>query len=217
MCDVEILSRLGTKVCISDNIRFSRDPLLLASFAGVRERESILDIGAGSGIITFALRDAGHEGRAVALELDGEACELMARSVGINDAQNIEIVRGDLREFRTTAKFDVALCNPPYFKFGAGKLNSDAQSRSARSESTCTADDVAACAVRSLKEGGRLVICCRTERLAELICLFERRSLELKRLQFVKHTRGGQPWLALLEARYRAGTGLVILPDLIDN
>ncbi len=215
MSEREILDN-GLAVFISERCRFGRDALLLARFSGAKPRGSLLDIGAGCGIVSLAMRDAGHIGHITALEINAESCELIRDAAEHNSLDNYDIVNADLRDYRCARKFDAAVCNPPYFKAGAGAASADPYTDAARRESACSLDDILLCARRCLKERGTLALCCRPERLAELMALCKKHSLEPKRLRLVKHEQSGEPWLALLEAALNGGEGLKIEPDIID-
>lgn len=211
-----MLHHRGTAVLIDQDARFGQDALLLAEFAQVWRRHRVLDLGTGCGILPLALYDAGYEGRCTAIELDEKAADLAARAAEENGLDTrLTVLCGDLRGYTAESKFDAALCNPPYFAAGTGKSSARSYALGARHETACTLDDVAAAAARNLKEGGKLAICLRPERLAELLHTLRTRQLEPKRLQFVKHEPQGAPWLVLIDARYRAGVGLTILPDRI--
>ena len=210
------LHKRGTAVLIDRDARFGLDALLLADFAQVWRRHRVLDLGTGCGILPLALADAGHEGRCVALEIDETAASLAARAMKENGFDGrISVLCRDFRAYTETAKFDAALCNPPYFADGTGKRSDRAYALGARHETSCTLDDVADAAARNLKEGGRLAVCLRPERLAELFSILRAHALEPKRLQFVKHAQDRSPWLALVDARLRGGAGLRVLPDRI--
>ena len=46
---------------------------------------------------------------------------------------------------------------------------------------------------------------------------FEENELKIKRIRFVRRSSDSEPWLVLVEARYRGGTGVTVMPDLIVN
>ena len=60
-------------------------------------------------------------------------------------------------------------CNPPYFTEGPQSQN--AAHALARHENTCALEDVCACGFRLLKDGGRLALCHRPERMAEVFAV----------------------------------------------
>ena len=75
--------------------------------------------------------------------------------------------------------------------------------------------DLAACAARALRHGGRLALCQRPERLAETCAVLSAAGLEPKRLALVKNKAGGRPWLFLMQARKGGKLGLELLPDVL--
>ena len=68
---------------------------------------------------------------------------------------------------------------------------------------------------RLLKDGGRLALCHRPERLAEVLDVLRAHRLEPKRLAFVKNRAESAPWLFLVEAQKNRKTGLKIEPDIL--
>ena len=75
--------------------------------------------------------------------------------------------------------------------------------------------DVCACNPPYLKDGGRLALCHRPERLAEVLAVLRAHRLEPKRLAFVKNKADGAPWLFLVEAQKNRKTGLRVEPDVL--
>ena len=75
--------------------------------------------------------------------------------------------------------------------------------------------DVCACGFRLLKDGGKLSLCHRPERLAEVLAVLRAHRLEPKRLAFVKNKSDAAPWLFLVEAQKNRRTGLRIEPDVL--
>ena len=101
---------------------------------------------------------------------------------------------------------------------GSGAQASDAARCTARSEVTCTLEDVFAAAARLLRWGGRFCLVFRTERLAELMETARKHKLEPKRLRLVQNTPQSAPSLLLLECRRGGKTGLnVEAPFLMTN
>ena len=52
-------------------------------------------------------------GRAVGTDISGKAVETALRNCQLNEAENVEIIKGDLFE-NVTGRFDVIISNPPY-------------------------------------------------------------------------------------------------------
>ena len=214
----EILDN-GTRVLTAPGAQFGSDALLLARFCTPRPQETAADLGSGCGIVALCWHDAGHRGRCTAVEVDPAASALCAKAVRENGpaAAHIEPRCADLRGFCTAGpargQYDLVACNPPYFT--DGPRSAAPQRAAARHEETCTLEDVCACAFRLLKDGGKLALCHRPERLAEVLAVLRDHRLEPKRLAFVKNQAGGAPWLFLVEAQKNRRTGLRIEPDLL--
>ena len=204
----------GTKVCINKTHRFGTDAFLLSHFAGVKYRQSALDIGSGCGIIPLRWYDFGHRGKAVALEIDAEGTRLTNESIKLNGAENITAVNADIREWKTDIQFDVVTCNPPYFT--RGKPKDDEKKASFRHQFTLTDFDVAKAAFRLLKDKGKLCVCQRPSRLATVIYAMKQNRIEPKVIRFVKQrTHDDAPWLVLVDGRKNGGASLTVMPDLI--
>ena len=204
----------NTEVYCSDVHRFGSDALLLARFCAPRRAERAADLCSGCGIVALAWHDAGHRGPCTAVELQPEASALLQAAVQEQGIDHIAPVCADLRTFGDEAgHYDVCACNPPYFT--AGPQSPDAARAAARHENDCTLDDVCACAFRLLRDGGRLAVCHRPERLAEVLAVLRAHRLEPKRLAFVKNRPGDTPWLFLVEAQKNRRTGLRIEADVV--
>lgn len=206
----------GTVVCTAPPHQIGTDGLLLARFCPPRRAERAADLGSGCGLIALAWHDGGHRGDCLALELNGEAHGLLARALAQQPeaAAHIRAVRGDLRAYGEPGGpgYDLVACNPPYFT--AGRPSPDPARAAARHEGSAAFADVAACAGRLLREGGRFAFCLPPQRLAEAFAELAARRLEPKRLRLVKKGPAEPPWLFLCEAQKGRRPGLRVEPDL---
>ncbi|MEG2500143.1 MAG: methyltransferase [Oscillospiraceae bacterium] len=203
-----------TAVYVSDTHRFGTDAMLLSHFCHLRRNESVCELGSGCGILPLRFFDGGHRGRCVAVEISPEGTELLQKSVIENKADNIIPICADLRTFKDEPMYDLVACNPPYFKGGYESLSPTR--RTARHEISCTIEDVCLCAMRLLKDGGRLCLCHRPERMADVICAMRAARIEPKVIRFVRQRQAaGTPWLFLIEGQKNRASGIRYLPDLI--
>lgn len=203
-----------TNVYCSAVHRFGSDALLLARFCEPKRNQTAADLCSGCGIVALEWHDRGHRGPCAAVELAPEASALLASALADQQIGHILPYCADLRDFRQgEGAFDVCACNPPYF--ASGPQSPDAARAAARHETTCTLEDVAACAFRLLKDGGKLALCHRPERLAEVLAVLRAARLEPKRLALVKNRAGDTPWLFLVEAQKNRHTGLRLEPDIL--
>ena len=65
-----------------------------------------------------------------------------------------------------------------------------------------------------LKYGGRLCLCNRPERLADVMCAMRDNDIEPKYLRFVSKSPSDAPWLFLIEGRKGGGSFMQVLPQL---
>lgn len=193
---------------------FGSDALLLARFCEPKRSQKAADLCSGCGIVALEWHDRGHRGPCTALELQPEGSALLAAAVEEQQLTHITPACADLRTWRQDeGQFDVCACNPPYFTEGPQSKN--AAHALARHENTCALEDVCACGFRLLKDGGRLALCHRPERLAEVLAVLRAHRLEPKRLAFVKNAPENAPWLFLVEAQKNRKTGLRVEPDVL--
>ena len=209
----------GTKVLTAPGAAFGTDALLLARFAQPRPRDPAADLCSGCGIVALAWHDAGHRGPCTAVEIDPDAHALCAAAVAENgpDAAHIRPVAADLRSYALSGpekgRYALAACNPPYFT--GGLRSPDPRRAAARHADLCTMADVAACAARLLRSGGKLTLCQRPDQLAAVIDALCAAGLEPKRIRLVRTAPGKAPWLFLLEAQKDRRPGLRWEPDLL--
>ena len=203
----------GLRIYITGAYRFTTDAVLLADFAAPSSRDAACDLGTGCGVIPLLWHKRGGPRRTVGVEIQPEACLLAERSVALNGlADKIRIVNADLRYLPAdwNGGFDLIACNPPYFQ--SSPKSPDFRRAAARSEGLCTLLDVTRAARRMLRPGGRLCLCQRPDRLADLTDCLHACELRLNRLRFVSHRPDKPPFLLLAEAGSKAG--FTLLPHL---
>ncbi len=181
---------------------FGTDAVLLASFATVRNGDMIADLGTGSGVIPILLSGRTQFAHCYALEIQPKAAEMAQKSVELNGLQGrITVLCEDLRAWQRPVRegLDAVICNPPYKKVGSALQNETESHALSRHELCCTMNDVAACAARLLKNGGRLTMIHQSERAAELICCMRENGIEPKRMRLVQAREDKPPKLILIE------------------
>ncbi len=200
----------GKIIYVSDSHTFGTDAVLLADFAMARRRDNALDLGTGCGIIPLLWQSAETTAHATGLEIDPDAVLLAEKSTEENGwSEKLTFVNADMREIKAHLKcesFDLVTCNPPYFKAESGFISPENARANARTELTCTVDDVCKAAALVLKYGGRFCMCHRPERLTDVLLSMRAHKIEPKRLRLVQDKAGKAPWLVLVEGR-KGGKG----------
>ena len=202
----------GTAVFVDGAYRFGQDAMLLSAFCKVRRAERVCDLGTGCGIIPLRWHDRGHRGPCYAVELQAGALALLQQALAEGRIEHIVPVLGDLRSWRPreAGLFDVVCCNPPYFT--GGRQSPDPARADMRHERACTLADVCHTASALLRDGGRLCVCQRPERLADAIAAMRAVRIEPKRLQFVAARPDREPVLFLLEGHKNRAPGRRVAP-----
>src|SRR5579863_1499560 len=78
--------------------RFSVDSVLLARFVMVRKSDRVLELGAGTGVISLTI-DALYQPREiVALEIQAELVAMLRRNAKLNSIDSIRAIAADLRK-----------------------------------------------------------------------------------------------------------------------
>ncbi len=206
----------GLRLIQNDKVlKFGTDAVLLASYVTIHKRETLVDLGTGTGIIPVLI-----SGRVRAsmtgIDIQKDACELAERNVELNGLDNITIIHGDLREIEKHVDHaDVVTMNPPYDKPEAGEMNKDEKIRIARYEVKCDLDDIASAASKLLSTGGRFYMIHRAYRMAEIIVKLREHSLEVKEIRPIVKKADAEPRYILIKATKDGLSGMRLLPSLV--
>ena len=198
---------------------FGIDAVLLADFARISAKETVLDLGCGNGILPLLLaaRDKGKS--FTGIEIQPQQAELARRNAELNGlAERFSVLEADLKALPgalVPGSFDAVVSNPPYMKKNSGLLNPDSAKAIARHEICCELPDVLQAAAQMVKAGGAVFLVYRCWRLAELLALLPRFGLAAKRMRLVYSSADSEGELVLLEARKGGAEGLSVLPPLI--
>ena len=97
-------------------MKVGTDGVLLGSWVNCQKAKKILDIGAGTGLISLMLAQRNKECNITAIEIDKDTSE--EAKININNSKwrdRISIINISLNNFATSEKFDFIVSNPPYF------------------------------------------------------------------------------------------------------
>lgn len=220
--DDETLENLGLKglhiIQKKHGFRFGVDAVLLADFAKVRKKDTVIDFCTGTGIIPLLLYGKKEPQKIIGVEIQKEFIEMAHKSVVYNGLEEkIIMVSGDLRnieENKNRSKVDVVTVNPPYKKENSGILNEDDALTIARHEVTLNLEDVIKAAAYSLKDHGRFYMIHRPERLADIMILMRAYHIEPKELRMVYPNVNKPPTMILVEGRKGGNAFLKVLEPL---
>ncbi len=198
--------------------RFSLDPLLLCDFAGIREGETAIDLGAGCGVIPLILARKTEGSRISGIEAQPEMADLARRNVSLNGlSDRITIVHGDvaaIREHFPASSFDLVISNPPYRKRGTGRISPKPGRDDARHESTASLGDFLAAAKNLVRLTGRICFIYHPSRIVEFLTEAAALKLSPLRLRMVHGNSAAEARMFLVEMVKGRKGELKILPPL---
>ncbi len=204
-------------ICINETHRFGTDAFLLADFAKHKRSDAFCDMGTGCGIIPLLVSKNNAPKEIVALDIQSDAIELLKNSLEISGIDNIKPICADLKSdwYKDyTDHFSVVTMNPPYKADNAGLQNPNEPEKIARHEIMCDLNDICKVASKILKYGGRLCLCNRPERLADVIKAMQSNGIEPKKLRFASKNADTAPWLFLIEGKKGSKPFMKVLPQL---
>jgi len=94
---------------------FLRSPklaLFLIGHSNIKKRDLVIDIGAGSGVITSAL--AKRCKKVIAVEKDAETAKRLRENLTRQNITNVEVFEGDFREMKLPDEPYKIFANPPF-------------------------------------------------------------------------------------------------------
>ncbi|WMJ22294.1 methyltransferase [Paludicola sp. MB14-C6] len=206
------------QVCVSKEHRFGTDAFLLSVFANPRKKDIVCDLGTGCGIIPMILTKKFEPKKIYGVDIQPQAIEQFHLSIENSSLPNeVEPILCDLTKLNTQIPYgscDVVTCNPPYKANQAGILSELTAEQIARHEVMCTIDDICKTASKLLKFGGKLCLCQRPERLADVITAMKQNDIEPKLLRFIAKEHTQAPWLFLIEGKKGSKPFMKVMPTM---
>ncbi len=204
-------------ICVSEEHGFGTDAFLLTHFSEYKAKDTACDLGTGCGIIPMIMQRKNPPAVTYAVDIQKQAIDQLKISLEKSGVDTIVPVCADLKvlwEGAPLGKCSLVTCNPPYKAAKAGIESELDAHKIARHEILCDINDVCAAAEKLLKFGGRLCICNRPERLADVISAMKNNNIEPKRLRFVSKNPSTAPWLFLIEGKKGSKPFMKIMPQL---
>lgn len=194
----------GLKIIQNKNLyRFSSDAVLLSRFADYRKGDKVADFCSGSGIVGLHYYALHRNVTEVCLfELQKCLSEMAERTVEYNGFKDkVKCFNMPVQEIPNeyNGYFSLILCNPPYKKKSSGEQNPDDHIALCRHEIAVTLEEIISVASKKLKNGGRLCICQRIERLTDVLCLMRANKLEPSKITMAFSGEKKEPYLFMAE------------------
>ncbi|NOY53466.1 MAG: methyltransferase [Deltaproteobacteria bacterium] len=202
---LDTLSAGGLRILQPRNgYRYSLDALILPFFMAPKEGGSIVELGAGCGVVSMLLARRCPSCRIISVEIQERLHHLHEKNLALNELGGfVQLIHGDIRridEFLPPDSAEEVCSNPPFRKVRAGRISPDREKAIARHEVALTLEELVRAAVYLLKKQGRFSLIYLPERLADLVQTLRRNGLEPKRMRMVQSFPKTPPVLLLMEA-----------------
>lgn len=207
----------------SEFFSFSLDSIVLANYTNIRINDNkIIDLCSGNAIVPLILSQRCDK-CIDAIEIQKKIYDLGIKSIEYNNLSNrINLYNEDIINYSNVSsnqnKYDLVLCNPPYFVNNKNSIKNLSFEKSiARHEILVNLNDVCLCAKKILKDNGVFSLIHRTDRLIEILETLKRNNLEPKVIKFVHNKNNCESNLVLIQSLKNGKPGLKVDSPLIIN
>lgn len=203
----------GIAVYQSDNYyKFTQDAILLAKFCNIKHSDNVLELCAGSGVISFYAYSLCSFNHLYFNEIQDEMCEIIEENIQFNGfKRRSKIFNCNLKDLKLNdfkKPVDVVICNPPYFKASKNsKVNEKHEIAISRHEIEATLEDIISKSSKLLKDKGRMYMVHLASRSAEVCALCSKYGMEVKQMKFI-FNNDKEAYLTLFEAVKGAQVGV---------
>lgn len=172
--------------------RFSVDAVILSHLACPEHGDTVLDLGAGCGVIPILLGFRHPSIQVIGVEIQDALVDCAIQNIEENQmADRIRIIAKDMVTLSLTdigTPVDLVVSNPPYRKLDSGRLNADSQRAMARHELKINLKSLLSTARRMLRKSGRFHIIYPCVRTVDLLTAMRATGLEPKSLTMIHST-----------------------------
>ena len=201
-----------------DGYRFSVDSTLLANFITSKKNDVLLEIGTGSGIISLLLCEKFNIKKIYGIEIQKNLYALAKTNVIKKGFEKkIVLINKDIKEIKKSElpQIDIVFSNPPYRHKNSGRKTSNEEKYLAKHEIAIDLESLIKCAYKFLKDNGKLFLVYPSSRLAELMSVMQKNSIEPKRMQVVYASINSKSKLILIEGVKKGRISLEIEKPII--
>jgi tRNA1Val (adenine37-N6)-methyltransferase len=150
------------------------------------EARSILDIGAGTGLLSLMLAQKNNFS-INAIEIDEDAFLQASENITVSPWKDrIKIFQGDIKDFNLPVQYDIIMSNPPFYEneWQSGNLKRN----TAHHSSKLLLDDLLDIISNTLKPGGKFYLLLPYKRHEEILKLFDQKKISLTQKILVRQS-----------------------------
>lgn len=133
------------------------DACVLGAWADVDHAERILDIGAGTGLLSLMVAQRNKSAKIDAVEIDPDAfLQAMNNAQTSIFHEQIQVINSSVQHYNADYKYDCIITNPPFFQ--SDLLSPDTQKNKAHHATSLSFEELLEATDRLLSESGRFNI-----------------------------------------------------------
>ena len=148
--------------------------------------KNILDIGCGTGLLSLMLVQK-IDATIDAIEINNAAAEQAAENIAASPwPDRINIVQSSIQDLKTITKYDLIICNPPFYE---DDLRSDNENKNAaKHDTTLKLEELLALIKENLSEDGKAAVLMPFHRTAYFETTAKEKSLFTEEKLLIKQT-----------------------------
>lgn len=182
----------------SVGMKITADACLFATLIDVQETSSILDIGSGTGLLSLMLAQRNVNAHLLALEIDDHAYNLTVENFENSPwNERLSAIQIDFRTYASNKRFDLIICNPPFFK-NQSKSNNEKR-RLAFHQDTYSLEAYFAFCEEKLTSNGLLYLLYPTDQMEQVKKAAKEQDFHLAEVTFFKGKKDKESHCACLK------------------
>ena len=194
---IENLESVNKKMIVDENgLKITQDAILLSEFIKKyfnteyknKEKKTILEIGAGQGIITLLLSKIEIFEKIFAVEIQKDIFEIFKKNIKINNLEEkITSINEDIKTIK--GEYDFIFSNPPYKKINSGKLPENEAEQISKYEILLTLEELFYEIKRLLKNYGEFFVIVPDDRLNDVFRYIYANNMNILSIEINKYKK----------------------------
>ena len=194
---IENLESVNKKMIIDENgLKITQDAILLSEFIKKyfntkyknKEKKTILEIGAGQGIITLLLSKIEIFSKIFAVEIQKDIFKILKKNIKINNLEEkITSINEDIKTIK--GEYDFIFSNPPYKKINSGKLPENEAEQISKYEILLTLEELFYEIKRLLKNYGEFFVIVPDDRLNDVFRYIYANNMNILSIEINKYKK----------------------------
>ncbi|CAH9067419.1 tRNA1(Val) (adenine(37)-N6)-methyltransferase [Pseudoalteromonas holothuriae] len=178
-------------------MKVSTDGILLGAWVNLQETKHVLDIGCGTGLLSLMCKQRKPNLYVDAVEIDSGAISDARNNIAQSPWPDVQLHHTDIKSFCATIKYDLVICNPPYFN---DSLKGQNQSRNiARHTDSLSFQALLEAFIKVSHRTSRLVLILPCKEAEQFVAMAKSAQLFLLRHGLVSSTSEKAPTRSLME------------------